>query len=167
MKTTFHDDSCKIMEGAMIMAHGKKEGTLYMTSGFTISISVASSDVDAGTWRRRLGHMSKKVMKVMLSKGKLPGLKSIDLYFCEDFVYGKQRKGSFSKAKKSPKAERLVLVHTDVWGKTSVPSLSGSLYFVTFIESACRKIWIHFLKQNQICLICSRSGWPKLKMREV
>jgi len=33
MKTTFDDDVCKIMKCSMVMAHSKKEGTLYMTSG--------------------------------------------------------------------------------------------------------------------------------------
>jgi len=35
--------------------------------------------------------MSEKEMKVMLSKDKLSGLKSIELDFCKDCVYGKQK----------------------------------------------------------------------------
>ena len=65
----------------------------------------------------------------MLSKGKLSGLESIDLDFYEDCVYEKQRKVRFSKAKKSPKAERLELVYTNVWGQAIVSSFGGSLYF--------------------------------------
>ena len=91
-------------------------------------------------------------MKAMLSKGKLSELKSInldsiDLYFCEDWIYGKQRKVNFLKVKKFPKEERLELVHTDVWDKAFVPSLGSSLYFVTFIDDASRKVWI-YLKQK-------------------
>ena len=59
-----------------------------MTLGFGTSISVASSEVNARVWHQRLGHMSEKGMKMMLSKNKLPGLKSVDLDFCEDFIYG-------------------------------------------------------------------------------
>jgi len=73
MKTTFNGDVCKITKGTMVMAHGKKECTLYMTSGSGVSISVASSEADASAWHQRLGYMSKKGMKVMLSKDKLPG----------------------------------------------------------------------------------------------
>ena len=40
METTFDSDVCKIMKGDIVMAHGKKEGTLYMTSNFRASISV-------------------------------------------------------------------------------------------------------------------------------
>ena len=42
MKTIFDGDVCKITKSAMVMAHGKKECTLYMTSGFVASILVAS-----------------------------------------------------------------------------------------------------------------------------
>jgi len=75
MKTPFDGDMCKITKGVMVMARDKKEGTLYMTLGFGVSISVASSELDAEVWHRRFGHMSEKGMKVMLSKDKLLGLK--------------------------------------------------------------------------------------------
>ena len=58
--------------------------------------------------------MREKGMKVMLSKDRLSGLKSIDLDFCEDCIYGKQRGASFSKKREILKAERLELVHTNV-----------------------------------------------------
>ena len=54
----------------------------------------------------------------------------------------------FSKARKSPKAEKLELVHTDVWGKALVFSLGGLLYFVTFIDDSSGKVWIYFLKHK-------------------
>jgi len=46
-ETTFDGDVCKITKGAIVMAHSKKEDTLYMTSGSGASISVASSELDA------------------------------------------------------------------------------------------------------------------------
>jgi len=103
-----------ITKGSMVMTHNMKEGTLYMTSDFRASILVASLELDVEVWHRRLGHISKKGMKVMLSKNKLSGLKSIVLDFCEVCVYGKQRRVSFSKVRKTLKAEKLELVHTDV-----------------------------------------------------
>ena len=73
MKTTFDGDVCKITKGTMVMAHDKKKGTLYMTSGFGTSISVTSPELDAGVWHQRLGHISEKRMEFMLSKDKLSG----------------------------------------------------------------------------------------------
>jgi len=59
------------------------------------------------------GHVSEK------------GMKSVELNFCEDCVYGKQKRISFSTVRKTLKAEKLELVHTDVWSKASDSSLRG------------------------------------------
>jgi len=142
MNTTFDGDVCKITKGAMVMAYEKKERTLYRTSGSKASISIALSEVNA----QRLGHMSEKGMKVMLFKDKLSRLKSVDLDFCEDCVYGKQERVSFSMVRKTLKAEKLELVHTNILGKALIPSLRGSLYFVSFIDNSNRKVWAYFLK---------------------
>ena len=53
-----------------------------------------------------------------------------------------------STVRKTLKTEKLELVHTDIWGKASVPSLGGSLYFVTFIDDSSRKVWVYFLKHK-------------------
>ena len=132
----------------MVVARGKKEGTLYLTNSSTSSIAVADKGIDSNTWHYRLGHMSEKGMKILHSKGKLEGLKSLDLEFCEDCVFGKQKKVTFSKVGRPPKSERLELVHTDVWGQTQVPSLGGSSYFVTFIDDATRKLWVYPMKHK-------------------
>ena len=71
--------------------------------------------------------MSEKWMKTHLSKGKLPDLKNVDVGLCEDCIFGKQKKFSFAKIVKTPKVEKLELVHTDVWGPSPVSSLAGSL----------------------------------------
>ena len=96
------------------MARGKKTGTLYMTSSPRDTIAVADASTDTSLWHRRLGHMSEKLMKMLLSKGKLPELKSIDFDMCESCILGKQKKVSFLKTGRTPKVEKLELVHTDL-----------------------------------------------------
>ena len=75
------------------MARGKKIGTLYMTSSSRDTITVADASTDTSLWHRRLAHMSEKGMKMLLLKGKLPELKSIDFDMCESCILGKQKKG--------------------------------------------------------------------------
>ena len=60
------------------MAREKKTGTLYMTSCPRDTFAIADASTDTSLWHRRLGHMSEKWMKILLSKGKLLELKSID-----------------------------------------------------------------------------------------
>ena len=92
------------------MAHGKKTDTLYVTLSPRDTIAVAAANL----WHRRLGHMSDKGMKMLLSKGKLPELKSIDFDMCKSCILGKQKKVSFLKTGRTPKAEKLELVHIDL-----------------------------------------------------
>ncbi|KAL5774241.1 hypothetical protein ACOSP7_011798 [Xanthoceras sorbifolium] len=146
--TTFSGCEWKITKGALVVARGKKCGTLYVTSNLDNIVAVADADGKSNLWHQRLGHMSEKGMKTLLSKGKLPDLKAVDVGLCEDCIFGKQKKVSFAKIGKIPKAEKLELVHTDVWGPSPVSSLSGSLYYVTFIDDSTRKVWVYFLKKK-------------------
>ncbi|RVW38125.1 Retrovirus-related Pol polyprotein from transposon TNT 1-94 [Vitis vinifera] len=82
----------KVTKGVRVLARGKKTGTLYMTSCPRDTIAVADASTDTSLWHRRLGHMSEKGMKMLLSKGKLPELKSIDFDMCESCILGKQKK---------------------------------------------------------------------------
>ncbi|RVW60263.1 Retrovirus-related Pol polyprotein from transposon TNT 1-94 [Vitis vinifera] len=97
----------KVTKGARVLARGKKTGTLYMTSCPRDTIAVADASTDTSLWHRRLGHMSEKGMKMLLSKGKLPELKSIDFDMCESCILGKQKKVSFLKTGRTPKAEKI------------------------------------------------------------
>ncbi|KAK2989776.1 hypothetical protein RJ640_029930 [Escallonia rubra] len=90
-------------------------------------------------WHHRLGHLSENGMKILHSKNALPGMKNIQLDFCEGYVYGKQKRVSFWKDGKERKTERLELVHTDVCGPTTVKSLG---------DDASRKTWIYAIKQK-------------------
>ena len=71
--TVFHGDNWKISKGAMTIARGKKSGTLYKTARACHLIAVAANE-NPNLWHQRLGHMSEKWMKIMHSKGRLPGL---------------------------------------------------------------------------------------------
>ena len=58
---------------------------------------------------------------------------------------GKNTKKSFPRSKNRSKGI-LDLIHFDICGTMSSPSLSGCLYYVLFIDDNSRKSWIYFLK---------------------
>ena len=70
------------MKGAMIVARGTKSGTLYTTAGINM-VAVAEGASGSCRWHNRLGHMSTKGMKMLVAKGALEGLKSVDMGLCE------------------------------------------------------------------------------------
>ena len=69
---------------------------------------------------------------------------SLDFDLCENCVYGKQNWVSFPFVGKRAK-QILELVHSDVFGPVKVPSLSNSMYYVSFIDDFSRNTWIYFL----------------------
>ena len=79
-------------------------------------------------------------MKMLLSKRKLPELKSINLDMCESCILGKQKRVSFLKIGRTPKAGKLELVLTDLWGPSPVSSFGDSRYYITLIDDSSRKV---------------------------
>jgi hypothetical protein len=72
---------------------------------------------------------------------------NLEVNFCEHCIYGKQNRVRFpSRATKSNGI--LELVHSDVFGPVKMPSLGGSLYYVSFINYFSRKTWIYFLRKK-------------------
>ncbi|KAL2246274.1 UNVERIFIED_CONTAM: Retrovirus-related Pol polyprotein from transposon TNT 1-94 [Sesamum indicum] len=146
--TTFGDTKWKISRGAMTLARGLKSGTLYMAAGSSSNIPFAGIVSQANLWHNRLGHMSEKGMNVLKSKGRLPKLKSVEVGHCEHCVFGKQKRVSFLTIGRTPRKEKLELVHTDLWGPAPVSSLGGSTYYMTFVDDSTRKVWVYFLKRK-------------------
>ena len=72
---------------------------------------------------------------------------SLDFDLCEDCLYGKQNRVRFPSSAMREKGI-LQLVHSDVFGPVSVPSLGKSVYYVSFIDDFSRNTWIHFLKNK-------------------
>ena len=78
--------------------------------------------------------------------------------FCENCVYGKQKRVRFLRVVKQKKSEKLELVHTDVWGLTEVQYLGGSHYYVTLLMMQLERLRFIALDKNLMCLLLLRSG---------
>ena len=109
--------------------------------------------------------MSEKRMHILHSRKLLPDLKQVCLEFCENCVYGKQKRVIFLRVGKQKRSEKLELVHIDVWGPTQVQSVGGSHYYVNFIDDVTRNTWVIALDKNLTCFLLLRSGKLWLRMR--
>ena len=115
--TTFIKKTWKVTKGAMVIEKGEKVGTLYLCNGnANFSISLASTREDTTLWNHRLGHISDKGMQMVQSRKLLPGLKKVDLDFCEHYVYGKHKRVIFLIVGNENKHQKLELVHIYVSG---------------------------------------------------
>ncbi len=62
--------------------------------------------------------------------------------FCESCLEGKQHRNPFPNNSNNRAKSVLELVHTDVCGKLNATSLSGSQYFLTFVDDHARYVCI-------------------------
>ena len=165
VKTVFEQGTCRMVRGAMVLMRGVRFGTLYKLLGSTISDECNSSivpDIEveeertptvsgekAMLWHQRLGHIGEKGLRLLHGKGMVEGMSnfSLDFDFCEHCLYGKQNRVRFPSG--ATRAEGILqLVHSDVFGPVSVPSLGKSMYYVSFIDDFSRKTWIYFLRKK-------------------
>lgn len=124
---------------------GIKEGGLYKVPGH-IQALVHSIASPYKLWHRRFGHLHFKALPDIqkMVRG-MPIINSQHNGICKGCMLGKNAKKSFPRSFTRSK-EILELIHSDVCGPMSSPSLNGYLYYVIFIDDYSRKTWIYFLK---------------------
>jgi hypothetical protein len=72
---------------------------------------------------------------------------NLEFNFCEHYIYGKQSRVRFPSGMTRVNGI-LELVRSDLFGPVLVPSLSISLYYVSFIDDFSRKTWINSLRKK-------------------
>jgi len=92
-------------------------------------------------WHMRLGHMSEQGLRDLHNKGVLPGIRHYKLNLCKFCIIGRQSRVAFTTSVHKTKG-LLDLVHTDVWGLSSVASIKGACYYVTFINDFSQNVWV-------------------------
>uniref|UniRef100_A0A1Y1MYL6 Retrovirus-related Pol polyprotein from transposon TNT 1-94 n=1 Tax=Photinus pyralis TaxID=7054 RepID=A0A1Y1MYL6_PHOPY len=107
------------------------------------------TDVDKlSMWHKRLGHVNLKTLKELVVAGLIGdiNLKDTNEFFCEACVYGKQHKLKFSRVERSTKPGDLI--HSDVCGPMSTPSISGANYFALFKDDATSYRSVYVMKHK-------------------
>ena len=105
VKIVFEKDTCKMVQGALVLMQGVQIGTLYKLQGSTVFYGCNSSVVPKSgaenlvvsgektmLWHQRLKHIGEKGLQILHGKGMLEGMSNSSLYFyfCDNYVYGKQ-----------------------------------------------------------------------------
>ncbi|KFD63371.1 hypothetical protein M514_24458 [Trichuris suis] len=104
-------------------------------------------------WHRRLGHLSRGSMKLLLN-GMVTGIpkNSVSNIDCITCVKGKQCRLPFPKLQGKRATNLLDVVHSDICGPMQVRSFSGARYFISFIDDFSRKSFVYFLKNKNEAL---------------
>jgi hypothetical protein len=129
-----------------VITIGTRESGLYKISGQVVQALAHETVNSCKLWHNRLGH---------LNYNALPGLqKMVTGMPVFSFEHDSVCKGcSLGKNTKKPyplnnrKSNGILnLIHSDLCGPITAPSMNGCIYYIIFINDCSRKTWIYFLK---------------------
>jgi hypothetical protein len=125
-----------------------EENGLYKLKGHPETAMTHAIKNSCELWHRILAHINYKVLPyICKAVTGLPELKVDQEGICNGCAQGKNIKNPFPK--RDNKAEgALELIHSDVCGPMPSSSISGYVYYVSFIDDYSRKTWIYFLKSK-------------------
>ena len=112
------------------------------------SLVVDTSNNATRLWHYRLGHPSSQ--RLALLKSIVPDLNSSinnNIFDCHICPLAKQHKLPFPKST-SVSLACFDLIHADIWGPFSAPSLNGSKYFLTLVDDHSRCTWVYLMKSK-------------------
>ena len=142
--TIFDRDGCLLTEVQIT------EGQLYLLKLSIIDhclITTEDSSED-WLWHSRLGHLSFHKLKEMSRKKIVDGLPTANVpnKLCTSCIAGKHHQTPFAESSSFRAIEPLELIHTDICGPISPPTLGGSWYFLLIIDDYSRLTWVAMLQ---------------------
>ena len=128
----------------------RSKGRLYLLKLSIIDqCLIASGDIaEDWLWHSCFGHLSFHTLKEMSNKKSVEGLPPINMpnKLCRSCVVGKHHRTSFPKKSTFQATELLELIHIDICGPISPPTLGGSQYFLLVIDDFSRLTWVAMLQ---------------------
>jgi len=102
---------------------------------------------DMEVWHKRLGHCHQQRMISMKKHDSVRGVPKFTDFpsNCSACQYGKPSRKPFQKSTWRS-TQKLQLIHIDVAGPLSTPSIKGSRYYILFIDDFSRMCWVFFMK---------------------
>ncbi|KAL6342996.1 hypothetical protein AAG906_017016 [Vitis piasezkii] len=102
-------------------------------------------------WHRRLGHANMDLISQLNKDELVRGLPKINFQkykVCEACQMGKQIKNSFKNKNFISTSRPLKLLHMDLFGPSSTPSLGEKSYAYVIVDDFSRYTWVLFLSQK-------------------
>ena len=93
-------------------------------------------------WHFRMGHPSTERLQCM--KSYYPILSNDKSFTCNTCHYAKHKKLPFPSSI-SHASHVFDLLHMDIWGPCSKPSMHGHKYFLTIVDNHSRFTWVHLM----------------------
>ncbi|WJZ83952.1 hypothetical protein VitviT2T_003590 [Vitis vinifera] len=124
--------------------HDPQEQPQMTVGSNSFSISCQNNDSAIRLWHYRLGHPN-----VMYLKHLFPSLfnKNPKSFECEICQLSKQVRSHFP-IQPYKKSSPFSMIHSDIWGPSRIKNVTGTRWFVSFIDDHTRLTWVFLMKEK-------------------
>lgn len=145
-RVQFADGEAKVIDknGETVLT-ARRRGRLYIIEESRPSALLTRAENEE-MWHRRLGHPHNSGIKGIDSTVNNQKTNLSTNSPCSVCIQGKMKKQSFPKTSNTRAEQVLEIIHSDVVGKISPPSLGGSNYFVVFTDDFSRYTTLYPIK---------------------
>ena len=149
----FRGDICQLTVNNKKYNIGHRCGKLFkLNSELETCCLAKNNEVESfELWHLRYGHLNHHDVKLLSDKNMVHGM-NLNSYEiekgCQGCAMGKQKRLPFPGKTGTKTTKPLELIHSDVCGPMSVPSVGGSRYFVSFIDDYSRYTTVHMMKNK-------------------
>ena len=117
---------------------------------FNVQHEKAKTQQSSILWHKRLGHISKQRMELLVKNEILPPLNFNDFDFCVDCI--KEKMTNTRKEGSTRSKQPLEIIHTDICGPFPTQTLEGNKYFITYIDDFSRFCFIYLISEKSKAL---------------
>lgn len=146
----FKDKGCTILDthNQELMTVDMKHRSFPFQWKNVANQALVSLVIDSSLWHKRFGHANFTSLKQLNKLELVENMPDIcdNGCICNICQLGKQTRLPFPKNQSRRSTKKLELIHSDVCGPMRTPTLSGSKYFMLFIDDLTRMCWVYFLK---------------------
>lgn len=148
------DDILRILDrnGQLLVSTTRSKNRLYKVILEVEDIKCLQSIAlnESTKWHARLGHIGVETMKLMINKGLVMGMPSITIEkeTCMSYLLGKQTRQPFPQKTSYRATQTLELIHEDLCGPITPPTLGHKRYVFVIIDDYSRYMWVIFLKEK-------------------
>jgi Reverse transcriptase (RNA-dependent DNA polymerase)/gag-polypeptide of LTR copia-type/Integrase core domain len=144
--------ACLMMEGDMYRVK-KLEANKECCNVITLK-----SNDPVQSWHEKFCHVSATTLIALNKKYQLEGMENVtpeqikSVSECEACIMGKSRRTAMPKKATTRSTKPLELIHSDLCGPMSTPSIGGFRYFIIFVDDYSRYTVIAFLRNKSEAL---------------
>ena len=126
-----------------------KDGLYYLIEDRIFSstnkvVLTATIDAKILLWHNRLGHPSFPYLKFLYPHF---FINKNQTFSCEQCTIAKQSRSSHPIQSYKP-SKPFHLIHSDIWGPFKTPNISGSKWFITFINDHFKAYWVYLMREK-------------------